>query len=324
MTLDGPVAISFMLGDRCNSNCVMCRHQGVRLAGSPVRWPELRQDRWPNTVVRWPDLPVESVRDVLVRYGASLQSVTLSSFGEPLLHPQFEEVFRLAAENNRLVGVVTNGSLVHRYADLIAQTPGGLTVSIDSPFPAHFAEIRRGLELPPITTAIQRVIQHPRKAANRTVNINMTVTTANVGEVAAMIAFCRTLGVHSLSILCGKTIELSQVPGTAVQLGDPRIRSQIPSDLSGLFVLDCVTSGWWMQGTERPCRGPFRGFDVDPDGSCIPCCRAPDAVLGHVGEDVWNGEEIRALRRQLDAGTLDPERFYVCARCPASRREAPP
>jgi len=319
----GPKSATFTIGDRCDADCVMCRHQGARVSGSKVRWPELRQDRWPNTIARWPDLSFGDVEKVVHQYGSTLQACTISSFGEPTLHPDFERIFRIAADNGRFVGMITNGSRLGHYTELIATSPGWLTVSIDSPDPVRFRSIRRNLDLGTITAAIDAIQAHPKRHPDRSIGVNMTITTANADEVGAMADFCRKHRIRMLTILCAEAVELSQAPGTGFHVGDPRIRRQVEiarnSRIRGLDIMDCFSTGWWTHGWPVPCRLPNDCIEVNPDGTYVPCCRSVDCALGKIGDDVWNGEPIRMLRQQLAEGKVDPERFYGCSRCPGSK-----
>jgi len=64
------------------------------------------------------------------------------------------------------------------------------------------------------------------------------------------------------------------------------------------------------------CKLPWTALDVDPNGDIFPCCRAHYTNLGNIFHgDVWNGEPIQELRRQLWKGEVDPVRFKDCYHC---------
>lgn len=316
----GPAAVAFLLGDQCNANCRMCRHQGVRTSQGTMRWPELRPDRWPNTVEQWPELPISAVEGVVERYRSTLRSVTISSFGEPTLHSDFGRLFQAVSANRRSVGMITNGSRLRELAALVAPVPGWLTVSIDSADPARFHEIRRNLDLAEIVAGVDAVLQHPHRHPARCVNVNMTLTIENISEISSMLKLCRSHGIQMLTLLRAESLELTDVEGTELSMGDLRVREQYKGHQKNQLptVVDCCSSGWWTRLPGR-CSAPWEGFDVNPDGSCVPCCRAPDCVIGQVGEDIWRDDRFQELRSQLSARKVDPARFYGCFRCPASR-----
>ena len=70
-------------------------------------------------------------------------------------------------------------------------------------------------------------------------------------------------------------------------------------------------SGRW-----RFCSMASHHLKISPDGTVFPCCRAPkQLMMGNVNEEsieeIWNGENYRAFRRQMFSGNY-PE---PCANC---------
>jgi sulfatase maturation enzyme AslB (radical SAM superfamily) len=63
---------------------------------------------------------------------AGVKAVVLIGGGEPLAHPEIGWVIKHLAENNVQIGITTNGLLIDRYMDIIAEHVSWVRVSMDS------------------------------------------------------------------------------------------------------------------------------------------------------------------------------------------------
>jgi len=109
-----PVAVLFELTRRCNLRCVHC-YLGDQIAQHRRQAEELSTPAIKEAMAEW--------------VAAGCLTMTLTG-GEPLLHPDFAEIYRHARELGLVVTVFTNGTLV---------TPE--TVSLFQEFPPRKVEI---------------------------------------------------------------------------------------------------------------------------------------------------------------------------------------
>ena len=125
---------------RCNASCVYCPKSA---AGN-------------NWIVR--DMPVSLAQRIL-SFSGNVPFVHLQGWGEPLLHPDFVEILRLAKQAGCKVGTTTNGMpislemakrLVGEGLDILAFSIAGITSKRND-------GIRRGTRLTQVLRAIEMI-----------------------------------------------------------------------------------------------------------------------------------------------------------------------
>src|SRR5262245_66695700 len=91
-----------------------------------------------------PAATFKKIADETGRYGAYLR---ISGGGEPMLHPQADELLVYAKQVGCRIGLITNGSLFDE-ASCRALLGAGIDMiefSVDACAPATFATVRKGL-----------------------------------------------------------------------------------------------------------------------------------------------------------------------------------
>jgi MoaA/NifB/PqqE/SkfB family radical SAM enzyme len=73
---------------------------------------------------------------------AGVRAVVLIGGGEPMAHPEFGWIVRYFAEEGVHIGITTNGTLIDRYLDLLAQHVKWLRVSVDAGTDKTFLRFR--------------------------------------------------------------------------------------------------------------------------------------------------------------------------------------
>jgi MoaA/NifB/PqqE/SkfB family radical SAM enzyme len=169
--------------------------------------------------------------------------------------------------------------------------------------------------------------------------INMTLMRANIEEVVEFIELARALGVDGVEMWQlnflgaaeasmyrherdGWTFDyreqmlsgyadlsdtwLRRAADRARELGMPLIlparnRAVILNQASAPFPDDSAPNQTPPR-TTRDCQNPWRWLMVESNGSVRPCCYATSSVANMTNataEEVWNGREMRKLRREL-------------------------
>ena len=138
-----PLAVTYYVTTQCNLNCAYCEDFGARRNAQ-------------NT----PPLPLEETLHVLRVIRTATDQVILTG-GEPLLHPQVDE---LVARSRRELGfrgitMLTNASLLHDHEAVLPHLTR-LVVSLDSTDPAFWSSI---VNVPLHTT--HRILENIRSYA---------------------------------------------------------------------------------------------------------------------------------------------------------------
>jgi sulfatase maturation enzyme AslB (radical SAM superfamily) len=247
------------LTNRCNLSCTFCPTADGRMARAKGHMDEALFRR-------------------ALDGAGPLEFALLFQWGEPLLHPRFEELATDAARRGVRTLVTTNGTLLddRRVAALLRAGVDRVTVSVDGDAATH--ERVRGVPLARTRAAVERLVA-ARDAAGSATAVDVSMVVAPETESGARSFFAAFRGLAD------------RVQAIPLLVRAPR---------------------------RTRCREPWRGgLVVLRDGRCTVCCADHDGALA-VGDatredlaDVWNGERLRALRRAHAKGDLPP----TCAGC---------
>jgi MoaA/NifB/PqqE/SkfB family radical SAM enzyme len=138
-----PLAVTYYVTTQCNLNCAYCEDFGARRNAQNI-----------------PPLPLEDALQVLRVIRTATDRVILTG-GEPLLHPQIDELVTRARRELgfRGITVLTNASLLHDH-EAILPSVSRLVVSLDSTDPAFWSSI---VNVPLHTTS--RILENIRHYA---------------------------------------------------------------------------------------------------------------------------------------------------------------
>jgi MoaA/NifB/PqqE/SkfB family radical SAM enzyme len=139
------------------------------------------------------DMTLETFRRALEQL-PDLERLEIHGEGEPLMHPDFFEMARMARDRGIKVSTITNGSMfsperINRILEIGLET---IFVSIESPRADDFEEIRGG-RLPKVVKGIRALLaaRAARQQANPTVGFAVTVLKRTQGlelEIARLYA----------------------------------------------------------------------------------------------------------------------------------------
>jgi molybdenum cofactor biosynthesis enzyme MoaA len=106
-----PREITLYLTQKCTKACKFCKRQ---LIG------KVEKLSWilPGETEPRMDMEPALVRNLLAQF-PSIESACLAGFGEPLMHPDFEEIVRILRARNVFVGIISNGDLIVKKQDMI-------------------------------------------------------------------------------------------------------------------------------------------------------------------------------------------------------------
>jgi MoaA/NifB/PqqE/SkfB family radical SAM enzyme len=307
--------ITLHLTERCNSRCVSCDY-----------WRHGRKDMTPDSVSRLlPSLLELGTRAVLI------------SGGEPLIHPQWEQIAQLLRERGLQLWLLTSGLSLAKHATRATELFQSITVSLDGTDRRMYEAIR-GLD------AFDKVCAGIRAAtlAGASLSVRVTVQRANYSALPAFVTLARELGAQQVSFLAAD-VRSSHAFGRmggfnanlALQASDlPAFENTLdimerdhahdfrcgfiaesPEKLRRLLEYYRALCGLGAFPPVR-CNAPEFSAVIEATGRVNPCffiAGAPHAIVAEDLGEVLNSESMKALRRSIREG-----RRAECVTCVCS------
>lgn len=303
----GPVVLKIDVSPLCNLHCTICVH--ARPNGNAV----LLQQRFHKQQRMTPD----RYRSIIEEIASTATAVSLFYLGDPLMHPEIDEICRITHDAGLNAHITSNFSFPPadaRVRSLVESGLSHLTVCIDGLSQHTYERTRVGGRLDWAIENLRRVSALKRHGRHRRLHVEVQYLKYqhNLAELDEAKRMCRAIGVDRFTARWGALHNYTdQDPGTYHVRG-PLPRARMPR---------CV----W----------PWLGMVIKYNGDVIPCCwhrygaqYAVDGdarVLGNVFttgvRGVWDSEPYRQLRRLVS----DPERAAAepgsagtfCDACPA-------
>jgi MoaA/NifB/PqqE/SkfB family radical SAM enzyme len=285
-----PAVLKVDINANCNLHCTVCVH------AMPHGRPELeRQQVSPRERMSLTDF------EALVQQVAGRSSaVSLYYLGDPLLHPEIDEICAAAWRHGLNTHVSSNFSF--RWSDerlerLVRSGLTHLTVCLDGMTQETYGRTRVGGRLELVLSNLERLIAIRNRLGRRypQVEVQFIRFQHNVEELPLARQRCAELGVDQFSDFWGSLHNYTDVnPGRYVVHG-PKRGGMLPH-----------------------CLWPFFAMQIKYDGDVIPCCMhrqgeqydptADPRTLGNVFRSsiasVWGSTAYRDVRRVV----VNPDR----------------
>jgi MoaA/NifB/PqqE/SkfB family radical SAM enzyme len=179
----GPTGANIEISSLCDLNCSICRR---------TSWKKGRSVG---------NMTVEQFLEIL-RQLPALRRATLTGIGEPLLNKNLLPMLRIARDLGVKCSIVTNGTLLPRQSDEVLKEMRGLCsqiiVSLDSPDPDEFEEIRKGARFTDVVEGI-RVLANAGDGQEDymcPVRVNTVVMESTKVRMPDMVELCADLGAN--------------------------------------------------------------------------------------------------------------------------------
>ena len=315
-TFVGPEQVVIDLTNRCNNNCIGCW----------TRSPLLR-DMEPTAKWVSEEIPYDSILHLLNDlHDLGTRRVRFTGGGDPLIHPQLDEILKACKQRDLITCVTTNGvKLTEERAELFASLPlDEVAVSIwaatgDTYARTHpnktsrtFDKIERNLTL-----------LCKKKKLRPAVTIANVIFAMNHGEVEQMYDFALRVGADQLYYAVLDPIEdrtdgLLLTPDHVMAVNAQLDRIQRRNDeLPPRQRLELenwdgfrrrITSAKEQQKGEYdasiidslPCYVGWIFCRILANGDVVPCCRGSDMPMGNINTDgfrtVWHSEKYTEFR----------------------------
>lgn len=317
-----PQVVSFYLTERCNLNCKMCFLKNIDSSPEFIPLPVAKR------VVR-------ELMPVRPRYSMS--------GGEPFLYPDIEELIEFIKGRGLSLSIVTNGTRLSRFAELIVHSGvDRIKVSIDGPpeihdkirgVPGTFFHLEKG---------IKEINKEKKKQGMKKPRLFLYSLLTPSSNPDFVISFAEHHGfdvvnfLHILSIRPEDLNRFADIPGLVphywkgavfddydfrvtadlvkkIKSIDTKIDIMFTPDIS-ISELDLYykkDQGYLDRFTGN-CSAPWTSVYIKPPSNVEIC---PDVVVGSIEREkflsVWNSPHARKLRRRIFFGDM----FPVCKGC---------
>lgn len=297
-----PLHMQFELTNYCNLNCPVC----------PTGINAVDRKKEP--------MDVSLFERLIDEVGPYLLTASLWAWGEPLLHPQIEDILRAIRKHRIATFLSTNGQTLNDdrvLKALIDQPPTYLIVAIDGLTDETNTKFRSGAKLEPALTGIRKLarLKEERGVQLPVLHMRFIVMKHNQHQVPDLQEFARD---HHFDLLTIRTLSI-------IDRDSPDVTHQdlVPDDNSL-----CAYQYRDRRRIERDdyyCLEPFWFPTVFADGTVVACEQDYNAkmALGLFSESssfksIWYSQEACNTRKCIRDHNGD---IRFCRNCPYRDRE---
>jgi len=297
-----PRTAQLAITNRCNFNCRMCQRNDLK--------------------VKLVDMDLAVYRKILDRL-AGVENLILTSWGEPLLHPDFIKMLELAQQKNFKTRFTTNGLLLsgQMMQAIIDNDVEAVTFSLDQ-IKNHEGSL--GHE---VSGQLEKIVQLKEKIDSSGSRTKIYLQAAyHYGREQDIIEVAEFAVSHHLDRLRLSRLDVRfhnfQRPGLA---DEKKLLTILDKKFSAArigidFLPHAAFDGWQriaykiiaplLHRGGRYCLRTYEDVYIDADGEVTPCCGLPWLSMGNILADnlqeIWQGKKFRHFRQNQQA---------CCGRC---------
>ena len=290
-----PIHMQIEISGRCNLHCPVCP-RGTDILQRDCDFMDL-----------------DLFRQLMAEVGPYLLTASLWGWGEPLLHPDFAEMVRIANSYGIVTVISTNGQCLsnQRVLDgLIAEPPTYLIVAIDGLTDQTNSVYRVGAKLGPVLEGVKQLTLAKRERNQQFPQLHMRyiVMKHNQHELPQLESFAAE---HSFDLLTVRGLAIIDAPNSP--------HKHLAPDLEQYQAYQ-YDQGQRVKRRDYVCTHAFCFPGVFCDGRVTPCDQDFNAsqAYGRIGNgvsfaDLWFGARAAATRKIIRDKR---ETFSFCANCP--------
>ncbi|BEU88745.1 radical SAM protein [Selenomonas sp. TAMA-11512] len=312
-----PRRLVFELTNACNLNCVMCGRNAAKF----------RPTVFPMDVFR----SFEPLMDIV-------EEVTLMGWGEPTIHPHFNEMLEIINRHSARKYFCTNGMNLAKIKDAIFDYDVDVfAVSLDGATDATNSRIRRGSDIHQISSDLKKIVKERERRGGKYpwINFVFCAMDSNLEELPDLVRLAADVGIDEVKAvyltvfedsllhetLWGKEDKVKRVFSEATELGEKlgivlKLPHLVGEDIAG-------------DGFHKECFVAWRDFFLGSDGFVRPCMSTPVQFFPYDKNmpfmDIWNAEPYQKYRAVVnDSQTMDEpcRRCYQSSHCNWNRKES--
>jgi MoaA/NifB/PqqE/SkfB family radical SAM enzyme len=299
-----PRRLVFELTNVCNLNCIMCGRNAKDFKPTVFSMDWFRY--------------FEPMFDVI-------EEVTLMGWGEPTMHPNFEEMLSIIDNHSARKYFCTNGMRLDVIKDaLFKYNVDVFGVSVDGATPETNNRIRRGSDLNKVVENLKEIVKIKNEKGLKYpwINFVFCAMKSNLHELPDLVKLAADIGIEEVKVvyltafddyladevLWGCEAEVKQVFDEATRIGE---------DLGIILKLPYVQGEDVAEDKEhRDCFVSWRDFFLGSDGYIRPCMSTPRQFMkfdpNKNFDEFWNCEDYQKYRKIVNECS---EMEESCKRC---------
>lgn len=292
-----PKKLTVLITERCNYRCTMC-HGSI--------------DR---------QLTFDQIRSLEPLLPFVEESTLLG--GEPLLHPDIDEILALWGRYDVKTAFITNGSLMtpERAALIVNSNVERVTVSIDAATPKTYSNIRVGGNFFKVIKNIATLTKEKIKAGKSKprITFNYVAMQRNIDELVRLVEIASEIGVSEISAFNMLAFNKDSVEQSLFfdqqRANDGYQAAKEAGERFGVKVAIPPLFGEEPNEAKscQGCKEPWKTLLVNAEGQTHSCCRME--LLGNIFkepfETIWNGETLKRYRKTINT----PDELDTCRYC---------
>ena len=266
----------------CNDNCKFCSYRKedgynnemLKLIdgkpstdNKPIGRPTI-ESRIPDDIFL--DIPRQMVE-------AGIPAIEITGGGEPFLHPKITEFIRLCGENNRDIGIVTNGSLLNdERIELVKKYATWIRISMDSSNPKTHRIIHGtpGSDFERRLNSIKKLLDNKRD--DLILGISFIITPENYDDVENSARLYSSLKVNHIRFSWMYDREghagLTQKQIDDVVILIKKLQMELDTESFKIFNESNRIQLYTARNDFKTCHYQRFVMAIGADSGCYPCC----------------------------------------------------
>jgi MoaA/NifB/PqqE/SkfB family radical SAM enzyme len=293
---------------RCNFRCIMC---------AVSDWEKGKRSE---------DLSLDDFDAFIKEHAWHLVEMKIQGLGEPLLHGDFFEMIRLAAEQDIWVRTTVNGSLLKardNYLRLIDSGIGEVQTSFDGANKEIFETIRRGSNFDQIVRNLTLLNDYANKKDRVYTRMWVVVQKHNRHQIFDFVELANKMGFRRMTFSMGLidwgkddwTDNNQNLQAESLTLEEEERLIDI-SLRDGIDISVWDSTGYSTDTPEKLCPAVFGRSSVSSDLRMVPCGMLGDPQVLDLGDArdftrFWNGENYQSFRQAHLDGNI-PDCCQIC------------
>lgn len=312
-----PRRLVFELTNACNLNCVMCGRNAANFKPTVFDMDVFRS--------------FEPLMD-------TVEEVTLMGWGEPTIHPHFNEMLEIINKHSARKYFCSNGMNLKKIRNAIFDyNVDVFAVSLDGATDETNSRIRRGSKIEVITEDLKDIvrIRNERGLKYPWINFVFCAMKSNIRELPDLVRLAAEIGIDEVKVvyltvfensllnesLWGEEELVREVFDEAISVGEElgialKLPHYVGEDVAG-------------EKLHKDCFVSWRDFFLGSDGYVRPCMSTPIHFFKYDKNvdfmTLWNSPEYQNYRRVVnDRDKMDSPctRCYQSSHCNWNRKES--
>lgn len=311
-----PRRLVFELTNACNLNCVMCGRNAADFKLTAFDMDLFRS--------------FEPMMD-------TIEEVTLMGWGEPTIHPHFNEMLEIINRHGARKYFCTNGMNLKKIKNAIFDyNVDVFAVSVDGATFETNARIRRGSDLNVITADLKDIVaeRNARGLKYPWINFVFCAMQSNIHELPDLVRLAADIGIDEVKVVYLTAFDETLAKETLWGMED-KVRAvfsdaiKVGEELGITLKLPHI-AGEDVAGDKyhKDCFVAWRDFFLGSDGYVRPCMSTPIKFFKYDGTkdfmEVWNSPEYQRYRQIVNSENMDSpcKRCYQSSHCNWNKKES--